>query len=222
MVTILSATLAGDDISESLERLNDDSFLIVAPNLAVAEYKVVIDAEDSAGNDNESSQTLTITERKPFVLTIRAGVSLISFPGDPLDMDINDVFPADHPAQEVITYNPTQPGLWFASKRDEVTGLFDGNLMQIGGGQAYLVRSNSTKDVSVVIDRPSSHDLLTPPQIDLVGGWNLVPVTDITYQIKSGRYDLLQRLLRRQRIHQPRVRCGHGSQQAHPGEAAGP
>ena len=186
MVTILSATLAGDDISNSLERLNADSFLIVAPNLAVAEYKVVIDAEDSAGNDNESSQTLNITERKPFVLTIRAGVSLISFPGDPLDMDINAVFPAEHPAQEVITYDPTQPGLWFASKRDEVTGLFDGNLMAISGGQAYLVRSNSTKDVSVVIDRPSSHDLLTPPQIDLVGGWNLVPVTDITYQIKQG------------------------------------
>jgi hypothetical protein len=186
MVTILSATLAGDDISGSLERLNSNSFLFVAPNLEVGEYKVVIDAEDSAGNDNESSQTLEITERKPFVLTIRAGVSLISFPGDPLDMEINAVFPADHPAQEVITYDPTQPGLWFASKRDEVTGLFDGNLMAISGGQAYLVRSNSTKDVSVVIDRPSSHDLLTPPQIDLVGGWNLVPVTDITYQIKQG------------------------------------
>ena len=40
--------------------------------------------------------------------------------------------------------------------------------MAISGNQAYLVRSNSTKDVSVVIDRPSSHDLITPPQIDLV------------------------------------------------------
>ena len=186
MVTILSATLKGDDISESLERLGADSFLFVAPNLEVGDYKIVIDAEDEAGNDNEASATLSITERKPFVLTIRAGVSLISFPGDPLDPDINAAFPADHPAQEIITYDPTQPGLWFASKRDEVTGLFDGNLMAISGSQAYLVRSNSTKDVSVVIDRPSSHDLLTPPQIDLVGGWNLVPVTDITYQLKQG------------------------------------
>ena len=139
-----------------------------------------------AGNSKKSSVDLEITERKPFVLSIRAGVSLVSFPGDPLDPDINAVFTADHPAQEVITYDPTQPGLWFASKRDEATGLFDGNLMAISGNQAYLVRSNSTKDVSVVIDRPSSHDLLTPPQIDLVGGWNLVPVTDITYQLKAG------------------------------------
>ena len=186
MVTILSATLGGDDISGSLERLDDNSFLIAAPNLAVDEYKIVIDAEDSAGNDNESSQTLTITERKPFVLNIRAGVSLISFPGDPVDPDINSVFPADHPVQEVITYNPTQPGLWFAAKRDETTGMLDGNLMTIAGGNAYLVRSASSKSVNVIIDRPSSHDLITPPQIDLVGGWNLVPVLDVSFQLKEG------------------------------------
>ena len=186
MVTIISATLDGDDISGSLERLSGNTFLFPAPNLAIGDYKIEIEAEDSAGNESTTSQTLTITERKPFVLNIRAGVSLISFPGEPVDPDINAVFPADHPVQEVVTYDPTQPGLWFASKRDEVTGLLDGNLMTISGSQAYLVRSSSSQAVNVVIDRPSSHDLLTPPQIDLVGGWNLVPVTDITYQLKQG------------------------------------
>ncbi len=186
MVTLVSATLAGSDIAATLERLGDDSFLLVAPNLAIGKHKIEIEAEDSAGNSNKSSVDLEVTERKPFSLTIRAGVSLISFPGDPMDPDINAVFPSDHPVQEVITYDPTQPGKWFASKRDETTGLLDGNLTMISGGQAYLVRSNSTKAVNVIIDRPSSHDLITPPQIDLVAGWNLVPVTDITFKLKAG------------------------------------
>ncbi len=186
MVTLVSATLAGSDIAATLERLGDDSFLLVAPNLAIGKHKIEIEAEDSAGNSNKSSVDLEVTERKPFSLTIRAGVSLISFPGDPMDPDINAVFPSDHPVQEVITYDPTQPGKWFASKRDETSGLLDGNLTMISGGQAYLVRSNSTKAVNVIIDRPSSHDLITPPQIDLVAGWNLVPVTDITFKLKAG------------------------------------
>ncbi len=186
MVTLVSATLAGSDISADLERLGDNSFLLVAPNLAIGKHKIEIEAEDSAGNSNKSSVDLEVTERKPFSLTIRAGVSLISFPGDPMDPDINAVFPSDHPVQEVITYDPTQPGKWFASKRDDTSGLLDGNLTMISGGQAYLVRSNSTKAVNVIIDRPSSHDLITPPQIDLVAGWNLVPVTDITFKLKAG------------------------------------
>ena len=119
MVTILSSTLDGDDVIDALERLGDASFLFAAPDLAVGEYKVKIDAEDSAGNDMESEMTLKITERKPFSLNIRAGVSLISFPGDPADPDINAVFPMDHPVQEIATYDPTMPGKWFASQRDE-------------------------------------------------------------------------------------------------------
>jgi hypothetical protein len=186
MVTILSATLAGDDISDALERLGDSSFLFAAPDLAVGEYKIKIDAEDSAGNDMESEKTLTITERKPFSLNIRAGVSLISFPGDPVDPDINAVFPMDHPVQEIATYDPSQPGKWFASQRDENTGMLDGNLLTISGNQAYLVRSESSKSLSVVISRPSAHDPIPPPQIDLVKGWNLVPVLDVTYGLADG------------------------------------
>ena len=186
MVTILSATLGGDDVSDALERLGDGSFLLAAPDLAVGEYKIKIDAEDSAGNDMESEMTLKITERKPFSLNIRAGVSLISFPGNPVDSDINAVFPMDHPVQEIATYDPAQPGKWFASRRDENTGMLDGNLLTISGNQAYLVRSESSKSLSVVIERPSAHDLITPPQIDLVKGWNLVPVLDVTFGLAQG------------------------------------
>ena len=186
MVTVLSSTLGGDDISDALERLGDGSFLLAAPDLAVGEYKIKIDAEDSAGNDMESEMTLKITERKPFSLNIRAGVSLISFPGDPVDPDINAVFPMDHPVQEIATYDPSQPGKWFASQRDENTGMLDGNLLTISGSQAYLVRSESSKSLSVVISRPSAHDPIPPPQIDLVKGWNLVPVVDVTYGLADG------------------------------------
>ena len=186
MVTILSATLAGDDVSDALERLGDGSFLLAAPDLAVGEYKIKIKAEDSAGNDMESEKTLTITERKPFSLSIRAGVSLISFPGDPADPDINAVFPMDHPVQEIATYDPTMPGKWFASQRDENTGMLDGNLLTISGNQAYLVRSESSKSLSVVIVRPSAHEQVIPPQIDLVKGWNLVPVLDVTFGLGDG------------------------------------
>ena len=184
MVTIVSSTLGGDEIT--LERLGDSSFLFAAPDLSVGSHEIKIEAVDSAGNSMESTMTLKITERKPFMLNIRAGVSLISFPGDPADPDINSVFPADHPVQEIATYDPTMPGKWFASQRDANTGMLDGNLLTISGNQAYLVRSESSKPLSVVITRPSAHEPVIPPQIDLVKGWNLVPVLDVTYELSDG------------------------------------
>ena len=186
MVTIVSATLDGDDISGDLERLDSSNFLFVTPNLEVGEYAIEIKAEDDAGNSATTEQTLEITERVPFTLSLRAGVSVISFPGNPEDSDINEVFPLDHPAQQIATFDPTQPGRWFEAQRDPVTGLFAGTLMTISQNQAYLVRSDSSKALSVVISRPGAIDLVPPPSIDLVPGWNLMPVLDVTFELSAG------------------------------------
>ncbi len=181
MVTIVSAMLDGMDIADDMERLGNGSFLYAALGLAVGEYDIVVEAEDTVGNDQETTLTLTIEERAPFELNIRAGVSLISFPGDPEDGDINAVFPAGHPVQRVLTYDPTQPGRWFSARRGD-DGMLTGTLMSIRAG-AYLVEAASTEPIHVQIERP---EFQLPPSLDLVAGWNLVPIIDTSFQLDQG------------------------------------
>ena len=220
MVTILSATLAGDDISGSLERLGGDSFLFVAPNLEVGDYKVVIDAEDEAGNDNEASATLSITERKPFVLTVRAGVSLISFPGDPLDPERQRRVPGRPPGPGGHNLRPDPAGpvvrLQAGRGHRTVRRQPDGDQRRPGlPGTLELHQGRERGDRQAVFARPADPTADRPGRRLEPGAGNGHHLPD-----QAGRHDLLQRLLRRERIHQPRVRCGHGSQQAHPGETA--
>ena len=177
-VTITSATLDGDDISDMLlPNTAGNVFLYKASGLALGEHDIEVEATDAAGNDREFEGTVTITERKPYSLGLTPGWNLVSIPGDPANTDINSVIPADHPASRVHSYDPMVPGLWLTAIRG-ADGSFSGTLTDITAGRAYLIETDSSAPIS--IDIPRADATSVPPVIVLSEGWNMVPVLDPT------------------------------------------
>ncbi len=181
-VTIVSATLDGDDISGDLNpNTNGNIFQYHLDNKPVGEYKLEMVVRDEAGNQNAAAHkgTIKIIERKPYKLTLNPGWNLVSLPGQPADTDINAVIPADHPIDAVATYDPMVPGAWLTSL-ESGDGTFDGTVTTIESGLAYWIRTSSFQALEVNIPKPTpgaSTTLL--PTIPISQGWNLVPVLDV-------------------------------------------
>ena len=193
MVSIVSATLDGDDIMSMLSADPDSTkFLFRATGLALGQHDLEVVAVDEAGNQNSSAieATIEITERKPFKLSLNPGWNLVSVPSNPGDTDVNAVFPADHPANTVLTYDPTVPGGWLTAVRT-ANGSFEGTLMDITSERAYWVLTNSFESLSVDIPKPRPGEAEFLPTVDLVKGWNLVPIVDVdgNFELNSAEAD---------------------------------
>jgi len=183
-VTIVSATLDGIDITP-LASTDNKTFLYKASGLTEAEHKIVVKAKDAAGNEKEFSGTVKVTARKAFELKLNPGWNLVSLPGEPGDSAINTVVPALHPATTILTYDSSVPGGWLTAVRGD-DGAFAGTLTDITAGRAYWVLTNSFESIKVVIPRLSSGAAMLPPTINIVEGWNFVPVLDVTGAKVSG------------------------------------
>ena len=72
----------------------------------------------------------------------------------------------------MLTYDPTQPGLWLTSSRPEGGGPFVGSLENISARTAYWVFTDSfdSLEVEVMHQRGGRPNHL--PTINLVAGWN--------------------------------------------------
>ena len=181
MVTIVSAMLGDMDISDSLQANEDGNvFLFHASGLDLGEHDLEVIAEDEAGNRNSSAftATITITERDPYTLALNPGWNLVSIPGDPDDSDINAVIPADHPATQVLTYDPSVPGGWLTALRG-ADGSFSGTLADISAGRAYWINTPSFDGLKVDIPKQPAGVSAVLPTISIVAGWNLVPILDV-------------------------------------------
>ena len=180
MVTIVSASLGGEDITDSLQS-NDDGnvFLFRATGLDLGDHDLEVVAMDEAGNKNSSAfeATITITERDPYTLKLNPGWNLVSIPGEPMDSDINTVIPADHPATTVLTYDPSVPGGWLTALRG-ADGSFTGTLSNITAGRAYWVQTPSFEGVDVDIPKQAVGAQILPT-IAIAQGWNLIPILDV-------------------------------------------
>ena len=180
MVTIVSASLGDEDITDSLQA-NDagNVFLFRATGLDLGDHDLAVVAMDEAGNKNSSAfeATITITERDPYTLKLNPGWNLISIPGEPMDSDINTVFSADHPATTVLTYDPSVPGGWLTALRG-ADGSFTGTLSNITAGRAYWVQTPSFEGVKVDIPKQAVGAQILPT-IAIAQGWNLIPILDV-------------------------------------------
>ena len=189
MVTIVSAKLGDDDITDSLQA-NEGSnvFLFHASGLDLGEHKLSVTAMDEAGNKNSSAftATITITERKPYTLKLNPGWNLVSIPGEPMDSDINTVISADHPAMTVLTYDPSVPGGWLTALRG-ADGSFTGTLTTITAGRAYWVQTPSFEGLKVDIPKQAVGAQILPT-ITVAEGWNLIPILDVDgdFELNSG------------------------------------
>ena len=179
MVTIVSAMLGDMDISDSLQA-NEGSnvFLFHASGLDLGEHKLKVTAMDEAGNKHASpvEATITITERKPYSLALNPGWNLVSIPGEPMDSDINTVM-ADHPATQVLTYDPSVPGGWLTALRGS-DGSFSGTLTNITAGRAYWIETPTFQGLKVDIPKQAVGANVLPA-INIVQGWNLIPILDL-------------------------------------------
>ena len=189
MVTIVSAMLGDEDITDSLQA-NEGSnvFLFRASGLDLGEHDLNVVAMDEAGNKNSSAfeTTITITERKPFALKLNPGWNLVSIPGEPMDSDINAVISADHPAMTVLTYDPSVPGGWLTALRG-ADGSFTGTLTTITAGRAYWVQTPSFEGLKVDIPKQAVGAQILPT-ITVAEGWNLIPILDVDgdFELNSG------------------------------------
>ena len=187
-VTIVSATLNGNDISASLQsNVAGNVFLYRAPDgLAVGEHKLEIIAMDAAGNKHAVAKkaTITITERKPYSLKLNPGWNLVSIPGEPADPDINVVIPADRTdITSVLAFDPTVPGLWLSSSRG-ADGMFSGTLKNITATRGYWVETNTFSPLPVMIPKQSPGQARVLPTIPMAKGWNMVPILDVDGNFK--------------------------------------
>ncbi len=152
-------------------------FIWAASDLALGGYTLSLEATDAAGNTLETSSEFTVAKRTASI-ALRPGWNLISIPGSlaPDKRGVNDVF-TNGAIDIVLTYDAKKRN-WFRATRQG-----DGSLGQPGSSlelssvtsmTAYWVHSTGVVSQSVDLLGASSQE--PPVSIDLVAGWNLVPV----------------------------------------------
>ena len=170
---------------------NDQIEWIYAPtsDFAVGTYTIRVDATDWAGNKvTNLNYTLEIQERKDFVISIRQGLNLISFPSDPVDPSVGSVF-TDPGIIRITTFEARSRNQFRVVRRDSETGRFSGEFTNIKAGAGYFVVSDTFHDVKVrlsVAGDSAGSAITTPPRIDTATGWNLIGVLDSTLENVEG------------------------------------
>ena len=186
-VALTSATLDGPgyddmDVMDMFSTRDNVLFIWRPGDLGLGTYTLTVEAEDVAGNENESSATFDVTARQAYSLPLEAGSNLVSLPSNPEDGDINAVFGGESAITTVMTYDNAS-GLWQIANRDGA-GMLVGNLTNIDARHAYWVIANQSLDLKVLL--PASGGLTVfPPAIEVYEGWNLVPVASVE-QAKAG------------------------------------
>ena len=81
-----------DGTAQEISALGDNRFLYWPEALGIGTHTVSVDAIDAAGNDDSYEYSFKVAERDPFNLKLIAGWNAVSFPGNPVDPMIGDVF----------------------------------------------------------------------------------------------------------------------------------
>lgn len=184
-VTLDSAMLTGpdgtdEDVTAMFQAGTADNmeFIWAASDLALGDYTLTLGATDAAGNQlADAASTFTIAKRTADI-ALRPGWNLISIPGSlaPDKRGVNDVF-TNGAIDIILTYDAKKRN-WFRATRQD-----DGSLGQPGSSlelssvtsmTAYWV--HSTGVVSQGVDLLGASSQEPPVSIDLVAGWNLIPV----------------------------------------------
>ncbi len=161
--------------------------LIAVRGLELGDYELSFNGQDELSNRLKSDVKIKfeVKDPDPFEIKLTPGWNLVSLPASPQMTAINDVIPADHPATVVITYDPKVAGGWLSATRGE-DGMFAGTLSEITGGVGYWIFTESFQSIKVPVVAVGGGGVVPLPTVNLVQGWNLLPVLDITGTKKSG------------------------------------
>ena len=154
--------------------------LISARGLALGEYEMAFNGADELGSKLKDPVKIKIkvVEPDPFAISLTPGWNLVSLPAEPQVSAINDVM-GDHPASIVLTYDPTQTGAWLSASRGD-DGMFAGSLENISARTAYWIFTDAFDALKVPVTRATGGGVSLLPTVNLVAGWNLLPVLDVS------------------------------------------
>jgi hypothetical protein len=178
-VVLISMTLDGVDVLSQVNKEATAKYLLATSNLALGEHELKVKGEDDAGNSKEMTAKFTVAAKAAFSIPLNPGWNLISMPGPAVDPAIDTVITPAHPISTVLTYDPTAPGGWLIAQRGD-DGLFAGSLSTISETRAYWVQTSSFEALKVDIVGVQGGAAALPPAINLVKGWNLLPVLDVS------------------------------------------
>ncbi len=162
---------------------DQETWIYKASGLTVGDdYTIKVTITDLAGNETEDAEaTFTVDEPDLEEIALIPGSNLVSLSGDPADPDINAVITLLE-VTSVITYDPVNPdpvtGPWKTATRDS-SGNLSGPLDTIDAQHAYWVSTSSFEPIEVEVEQLGAGAAI-PPSIALVGGWNLVPVVNVS------------------------------------------
>jgi hypothetical protein len=184
-------TLDGVDVTDQVTVVSDGSgtkMFYKGSGLSIGEHEVKVSFIDEASNKEDTTGLLfDVNARSAIAISLIPGApNLISLPGRPDNIDINAVIPPDVPVTAVFAFAPELPGQWLVAARScaSTCGDFQGNLQVIDGTRAIVIITETSQPLSVLVQRFSGGAgargaLPTPPPIlQLVQGFNLVPVID--------------------------------------------
>ena len=175
-----------DGTVQEVQVLGDNRFLYWPESLSVAEHSVSTKAVDAAGNEDTFTYKFTVAERKAFNLKLIAGWNAVSFPANPIDPMIENVF--TDPVVDMVaawdTADPSKP--WSIATKMGGEWSTNGDmatLTKVTAKYGYWVHAQgfTTQRVQLVggIDRVDSS--VVPPDlvsIPTLTGWNFVGVID--------------------------------------------
>ncbi len=183
-VEVTSFKFDGSDLTAELEAIGDNQFVYWPETLAYGRYKAEVEANDGADNEEEFSFDFTARPRRPFVLNLLAGWNAISFPADPYDRELAEVF-TNPEIDQVIGWDATEPVTpWrMATKLDGIWTTDDdyATLNDVAGRYGYWVHTNSfTTQEVLLVGKGDRRDSPAPflTDISTLDGWNFVGVID--------------------------------------------
>ena len=182
-VTLTTLTLDGTDMLPSAATTDNRTFILATSGLALGEHTVNVNGTDEVGNKltADSSAKFTVKEVAKISIPLKPGQNLISLPGEPGDPAINSVITVTD-VRSVISYDPVNPdpvtgSPWLTATRATASDPLTGSLTSMDATHGYWVKTSSFDPIKVEI--PDQGFNVLPPSIQVVGGWNLVPVVSI-------------------------------------------
>ena len=175
-----------DGTVQEMQDLGENRFLYWPESLELGSHEVVVKAVDAAGNDRTSEFSFTSAERKNFGLKLIAGWNAVSFPANPMDPMIENVF-TDASIDMIAGWDASDPEKpWSIATRmgDEwSTSEEHATLNKVHAQYGYWVHSQgfTTQRVKLVGGISRTDPEVTPPDlvsIPTLAGWNFVGVID--------------------------------------------
>ncbi len=153
-------------------------FIWAASDLALGAYTLTLSATDAAGNMLEDAATEFTVAKRTAEVDLRPGWNLISIPGSlaPDKRAIDDVF-TNGAVDIVLTYDARKRNWYRATRQGDGTLGQPGSSLElstVSSRTAYWI--HSTGVVTQAVDLLGASSQEPPVSIDLVAGWNLIPV----------------------------------------------